>query len=96
MIAFVFGCAGTGVDHHAGGFVDDGEVFVFEENAEGDVFGEGVEGGGTGGRSGRWDGEGVDPAGEFQIGVGEPTGAVGRQAERHLVFLIEKSPTSAA
>ncbi len=42
------GGAGSGVDHHAGGFVDDGEVFVFEEDVEGDVFGEGVEGRGAG------------------------------------------------
>ncbi len=40
----VVGRAGAGVDHHAGGFVDDGEVLVFVEDVEGDVFGEGVEG----------------------------------------------------
>jgi len=32
-----------GVDHHAGGFVDDGEVFVFVDDIERDVLGEGVE-----------------------------------------------------
>jgi hypothetical protein len=35
------------VDHHAGGLVDDGEVLVFVEDFEGDVFGDGVEGGGA-------------------------------------------------
>ena len=39
----------SGVDHHAGGFVDDGEVFVFVEDFEGDVFGDGVERRGLGG-----------------------------------------------
>jgi hypothetical protein len=40
--------AGSGVDHHAGGFVDDGEVLVFVEDVEGDVFGDSVERGGLG------------------------------------------------
>ena len=39
----------SGVDHHAGGFVDDGEVFVFVEDFEGDVLGDGVERRGLGG-----------------------------------------------
>jgi hypothetical protein len=49
-VAFVYatkgGSAGSGVDHHAGGLVDDGEVLVFVEDFERDVFGDGVEGGG--------------------------------------------------
>jgi hypothetical protein len=49
-VGFAGGCewggAGSGVDHHAGGFVDDGEVFVFVKDFERDVFGDGVEGGG--------------------------------------------------
>src|SRR6266550_3600670 len=40
------GGAGSGVDHHAGGFVDDGQVLVFVEDFQGDVFGDGVEGSG--------------------------------------------------
>jgi hypothetical protein len=32
------------VDHHAGRFVDDGEVLVLVEDIEGDVLGNGVEG----------------------------------------------------
>jgi hypothetical protein len=39
------GGAGSGVDHHAGGFVDDGEVLVLVEDFERDVFGDGVQGG---------------------------------------------------
>jgi hypothetical protein len=31
------------VDHHAGGFVDDGEVLIFVEDVERDVFRDGVE-----------------------------------------------------
>ncbi len=42
-VALVVGGAGAGVDHHAGGLVDDGEVLVFVEDVEGDVFGDGVE-----------------------------------------------------
>jgi hypothetical protein len=38
-----WGGAGSGVDHHAGGFVDDGEVLVFVEDFQRDVFGGGVE-----------------------------------------------------
>ena len=38
-VAGVVGGAGSGVDHHAGGLVDDGEVLVFVEDVEGDVFG---------------------------------------------------------
>lgn len=34
------GVAGGGMDDHAGGFVDDDEVWVFEEDFEGDVLGE--------------------------------------------------------
>jgi hypothetical protein len=34
------------VDHHAGGFVDDGKILVFVEDFEGDVFGDGMEWGG--------------------------------------------------
>jgi hypothetical protein len=34
------------MDHHAGGFIDDGEVLVFVEDFERDVFGDGVERGG--------------------------------------------------
>jgi hypothetical protein len=37
------------VDHHAGGFVDDGEVLVFVEDVEWDVLGDGMEGRGLGG-----------------------------------------------
>ena len=37
-IARVVGGAGAGVDHHAGGLVDDGEVVVFVEDIEGDFF----------------------------------------------------------
>ncbi len=44
VVAGVVGGAGAGVDHHAGGLVDDGEVLVFVEDVEGDVLGEGVEG----------------------------------------------------
>src|SRR5215472_13491279 len=36
--------SGAGVDHHAGGLVDDGEVLVFVEDVEGYVLGEGMEG----------------------------------------------------
>jgi hypothetical protein len=39
----------SGVNHHAGRFVDDGEMLVFVEDFEGDVFGGGVEGRGLGG-----------------------------------------------
>jgi hypothetical protein len=42
-VAGVVGGAGAGVDHHAGGFVDDGEISVFVEDVEGNVFGYGVE-----------------------------------------------------
>jgi hypothetical protein len=45
-VAFVVRDTRAGVDHHAGGFVDDGEVLVFVKDFEGDVFGNGVEGGG--------------------------------------------------
>src|ERR1700753_1788225 len=43
------GCACSGVDHHAGGFVNDGEVLVFVEDVKGNVFGCGVERSGLGG-----------------------------------------------
>jgi len=36
--------ARTGVDHHAGGLVDDGEMFVFVEDFEGNVFRGGMKG----------------------------------------------------
>ena len=42
------GVACSGVDHHACGLVDDGEVLVFVEDVEGDVFRGGVEGRGLG------------------------------------------------
>jgi hypothetical protein len=45
---FVSG-SGAGVDHHACRLVDDGEVFVFVEDVERDVFGGGVERWGLGG-----------------------------------------------
>jgi hypothetical protein len=54
------------VDHHAGGFVDDGEVLVFVEDFEGDVFGDGVEGGGL---RGAFDFDGF-AAVEFVFGLG--------------------------
>jgi hypothetical protein len=54
------------VDHHAGGFVDDGEVLVFVENFEGDVFGDGVEGRGL---RGAFDLDGL-AAVEFLFGLG--------------------------
>jgi hypothetical protein len=43
-VAGVVGGAGAGVNHHAGRFVDDGEVLVLVDDVEGDVFGDGVEG----------------------------------------------------
>jgi len=42
-VAGVVGGSGSGVNHHAGGFVDDGEVLVFVEDVEGNVLGDGVE-----------------------------------------------------
>jgi hypothetical protein len=48
-VAGVFGRARACVDHHASGFVDDGEVLVFVEDVEGYVLGDGVEGRGLGG-----------------------------------------------
>jgi hypothetical protein len=47
-VAGVVGGAGSGVDHHSSGLVDDGEVLVFVEDVEGDVLGDGVEGRGLG------------------------------------------------
>ena len=47
-VALVVGAAGAGVDHHAGGFVDDGEVLVLEEDVEGDVLGKAWSGVGRG------------------------------------------------
>src|SRR5579871_1060649 len=44
VVAGIVGGAGAGVDHHASGLVDDGEVLVFVEDLEGDVLGKGVEG----------------------------------------------------
>jgi hypothetical protein len=58
------------VDHHAGGFVDDGEVLVFVEDFEGDVFGDGVEGGGL---RGAFDLDGL-AAVEFLFGLGGVAG----------------------
>ncbi len=43
-IAVGVGGAGAGVDHHTGGFVDDGEVGVFIDNVERDCFGDGAQG----------------------------------------------------
>jgi hypothetical protein len=42
-IALVFGGPGPGVDHHAGGLVDDSEVGVFVEDVEWDIFGDGSQ-----------------------------------------------------
>ena len=65
-VAGVVGGAGSGVDHHAGGLVDDGEVLVFVEDLEGDVFGDGVEGCGL---RGAFDLDGL-AAVEFLFGLG--------------------------
>ena len=65
-VAGVVGGAGAGVDHHAGGFVDDGEVLVFVEDVEGDVLGDGVERGRVGGA---FDLDGL-AAVEFLLGLG--------------------------
>src|SRR5450432_2996409 len=43
-IAIGVGGSGAGVDHHAGGFVDYGDVVVFIDNVEWNVFGYGAEG----------------------------------------------------
>jgi hypothetical protein len=43
LVAGVICAAGSGVDHHSGGFVDHGEVLVFVEDVKGDVFGDGME-----------------------------------------------------
>ena len=37
-VARIFGLAGTGMHHHAGGFVDDRKVLVFEDDFERDVL----------------------------------------------------------
>ncbi len=42
-IALVFGGTGSGVDHHAGGLVDDGEVGIFIEDVERDFFCDGTQ-----------------------------------------------------
>jgi hypothetical protein len=63
------GCAGSGVDHHAGGLVDDGEVLVFVENFERDVLGDGVE---RGGLRGAFDLDGLAAA-ELLFGLGGMT-----------------------
>jgi hypothetical protein len=42
-VAFVIAGTCSGVNHHAGWLVDDGEVFVFVEDVERNVFGCGVE-----------------------------------------------------
>jgi hypothetical protein len=69
-VGFAGGCgwcgAGSGVDHHAGGLVDDGEVLVFVEDFEGDVFGGGVE---RSGLRGAFDLDGF-AAVEFLFGLG--------------------------
>ena len=65
-VAGVVGGAGAGVDHHAGGLVDDGEVLVFVEDVEGDVFGDGVE---RRGLRGAFDLDGF-AAVEFLLGLG--------------------------
>ena len=54
------------MDHHAGGLVDDGEVRVFVEDIEGDVFGGGVQGRGL---WGAFDLDGFAAA-EFLLGFG--------------------------
>jgi len=43
-ITLIFRGTGPSVNHHAGGFVHDGEVGVFVENVERDVFGDGSQG----------------------------------------------------
>src|SRR5581483_2344831 len=43
-VAFVVGGAGAGVDHHAGGFVDDGQIIVFVDDIERDVFSDRAQG----------------------------------------------------
>jgi hypothetical protein len=65
-VACVVGGAGSCVDHHAGGFVDDGEVFVFVKDVERDVFGDGVKGCGL---RGAFDFDGLAAA-EFLFGLG--------------------------
>ena len=47
-VAGVVGSAGAGVNHHAGGLVDDGEVVVLVEDVERNVLGSGVKGCGVG------------------------------------------------
>jgi hypothetical protein len=42
-IALVFRGTGPGVNHHAGGLVDDSEVGVFVEDVERDIFGDGSQ-----------------------------------------------------
>src|SRR5271166_538420 len=42
-IALVVGGSGSGVDHHAGRLVDNGEIVVFVEDVEGDFLGDGSE-----------------------------------------------------
>ena len=64
--SFGSACSGSGVDHHAGGLVDDGEVVVFVDDVERDVFGEGVEGFGA---RGAFDLDGL-AADELLFGLG--------------------------
>jgi hypothetical protein len=47
-IARLVGGTGSCVDHHTGGLIYDGDVFVFVEDVEGNVFGGGMEGSGSG------------------------------------------------
>ena len=75
-----FGRGGAGVDAHAGGLVDDGEVVVLEDDVERDGFGGGVEGFGPG-RAGEDDGL----AGcELVLGLG------GAAVDEHLAAVDEE------
>ena len=47
-VAGVVGRAGAGVDHHAGGLVDNSQIIVFIKDIEGDILGFGVERGWVG------------------------------------------------
>jgi len=46
------GVAGGGMDDEAGGFVEDDEIVVLEEDVKGDVLGDGLHGHGIGNRDG--------------------------------------------
>jgi hypothetical protein len=86
VVAGVVGDAGAGVDHHACGLVDDGEVLVFVEDLEGDVLGEGVEGWRV---RGTFDFDGL-AAVELLFGLG------GRAGDADLAVLDEELDTGAA